>query len=118
MEPRLTSTVGPLRRVVRYGTEHRHPERYFGVAYATPAAGPSLEHKGSGATDQQARHRCNSRVDQGPGTVASWQGFLLYHGLRNRHAVGERPVAEILDSLDEQLGVSIRRPGRLPRLVV
>ena len=29
----------------------------------------------------------------------------------------ERPVAEVLDSLDEQLGVCIRRQGRLTRLV-
>src|ERR687894_704960 len=116
MAPRLMSGLG-LRRVVGYGPEHRHPQGQFGVAYAPPAAGPAFEYQGGGAPYQQTRPCGDGRVDQGPGTIVSRQGSLLHNGFRNRYAVGERPVAEALDPLDEQLCVSIGRQGRLPGLV-
>src|SRR5687768_7604446 len=117
MAPSLTSTPGFLRRVVRYSPQHRYPQRQFGVAHAPPAAGAPLEYQSGGAPYQQASPCGDGRVDQGPRHIVSRQGFLLHDGLRNRHAVGERPVAEVLDPLDEQLSVSIRRQGRLPGLV-
>src|SRR5829696_6047588 len=101
MAPSLTSTLGFLRRVVRYGPKHGPPPRLPRLGERPPAAGPCLKYQSGGAPYQQACPCGDGRVDQGPRTIVSRQGFLLYDGLRNRYAVGERPVAEVLDPFDE-----------------